>query len=50
MRELTRVLMEHGFAPGMQWDTADSMHFELVDGMSPFSGKSLTFGPLGRSG
>ncbi|MEZ4240993.1 MAG: hypothetical protein R3F59_33510 [Myxococcota bacterium] len=48
MREFVRVMMRHGFAPGAEWTTADSMHFELVESMNKFAGKGITYGPKGR--
>ena len=45
-REIIRVLMVHGFAPGAQWKSADSMHFELVEQLNGIGGGS--HGAFGR--
>lgn len=51
MKEFTRTMMKHGFAPGGQWDSPDGMHFEYVQGMSSVSkGAGATFGPEGQKG
>lgn len=48
-REFTRVMIEHGFEAAGAWETADTMHFELVEGMDELqaSGANRSFGPQG---
>lgn len=49
-REFTRTMIEHGFEAGGAWDSADTMHFELAEGMDHFqnSTKDTTYGPKGK--
>ncbi len=42
-----KIMMEHGFDPGATWTSADTMHFDFVEGFDKIQGSGGTFGPQG---